>query len=155
MCIRDRLTFRNVCLNAFYGVEERHIALIDVAVCFSDIVDFFFIEVVLMAVSYTHLQLEHADKWLLFPDNIGTRIAIDESSQMCIRDSYYDVAIAHYLLQPEMSHSINRLPELYLKKILPDYQLPATEKANKFNPALSLEIEDIAKVACALSLIHI
>ena len=25
-------------------------------------------------------QLEHADKWLLFPDNIGTRIAIDESS---------------------------------------------------------------------------
>lgn len=62
---------------------------------------------------------------------------------------YYDVAIAHYLLQPEMSHSINRLAEIYLKKILPDYQLPATEKANKFNPALSLEIEDIAKVACA------
>ena len=25
-------------------------------------------------------RLEHADKWLLFPDNIGTRIAIDESS---------------------------------------------------------------------------
>ena len=25
-------------------------------------------------------QLEHADKLLLFPDNIGTRIAIDESS---------------------------------------------------------------------------
>lgn len=62
---------------------------------------------------------------------------------------YYDVAIAHYLLQPEMSHSINRLAEIYLKKILPDYQLPATAKANKFNPALSLEIEDIAKVACA------
>ncbi len=62
---------------------------------------------------------------------------------------YYDVAIAHYLLQPEMSHSINRLAEIYLKKILPDYQLPATEKANKFNPAISLEIEDIAKVACA------
>ena len=62
---------------------------------------------------------------------------------------YYDVAIAHYLLQPEMSHSINRLAEIYLKKILPDYQLPATAKANKFNPALSLEIEEIAKVACA------
>lgn len=62
---------------------------------------------------------------------------------------YYDVAIAHYLLQPEMSHSINRLAEIYLKKILPDYQLPATAKSNKFNPALSLEIEDIAKVACA------
>ncbi len=25
-------------------------------------------------------QLEHADDWLLFPDNIGPRIAIDESS---------------------------------------------------------------------------
>ena len=25
-------------------------------------------------------QLEHADEWLLFPDNIGPRIAIDESS---------------------------------------------------------------------------
>lgn len=25
-------------------------------------------------------QLEHADKWLLFPDNIGPRLAIDESS---------------------------------------------------------------------------
>ena len=25
-------------------------------------------------------QLEHADEWLLFPENIGTRLAIDESS---------------------------------------------------------------------------
>ena len=25
-------------------------------------------------------QLEHADRWLLFPDNIGPRLAIDESS---------------------------------------------------------------------------
>lgn len=25
-------------------------------------------------------QLEHADEWLLFPDNIGPRLAIDESS---------------------------------------------------------------------------
>ena len=25
-------------------------------------------------------QLEHADKWLLFPDNVGPRLAIDESS---------------------------------------------------------------------------
>lgn len=25
-------------------------------------------------------QLEHADEWLLFPDNMGTRLAIDESS---------------------------------------------------------------------------
>lgn len=25
-------------------------------------------------------QMEHADKWLLFPDNIGPRIAIDKSS---------------------------------------------------------------------------
>lgn len=25
-------------------------------------------------------QLEHADKWLLFPENIGSRLAIDESS---------------------------------------------------------------------------
>lgn len=41
-----RLTFRDVGLNAFYSVEERHVALIDVAVCFCDIVDFFFIEVV-------------------------------------------------------------------------------------------------------------
>ena len=63
---------------------------------------------------------------------------------------YYDVAIAHYLLQPEMSHSINRLAEIYLKKkILPDYQLPATAKANKFNPALSLRNRRICKVACA------
>ena len=25
-------------------------------------------------------QLEHADEWLLFPDNIGPRLAIDETS---------------------------------------------------------------------------
>ena len=25
-------------------------------------------------------QLEHADEWLLFPENIGPRLAIDESS---------------------------------------------------------------------------
>ena len=37
-------------------------------------------------------QLEHADKWLLFPGNIGTRIAIDESSlsngELLIRSRY-------------------------------------------------------------------
>ncbi len=86
-------------------------------------------------------------------EKVGINLKFDMVVALNIADKlaapYYDVAIAHYLLQPEMSHSINRLAEIYLKKILPDYQLPATAKANKFNPALSLEIEDIAKVACA------
>lgn len=86
-------------------------------------------------------------------EKVGINLKFDMVVALNIADKlaapYYDVAIAHYLLQPEMSHSINRLAEIYLKKILPDYQLPATTKANKFNPALSLEIEDIAKVACA------
>lgn len=41
---------------------------------------------------------------------------------------YYDVAIAHYLLQPEMSHSINRLAEIYLKKFCPTISCPPRQR---------------------------
>lgn len=41
---------------------------------------------------------------------------------------YYDVAIAHYLLQPEMSHSINRLAEIYLKKFCPTISCPPRKR---------------------------
>ncbi len=66
-----------------------------------------------------------------------------------VHEPYYDVAVAHYLLQPEMSHTIDRLAEIYLKTTLPSYKIPLTAKIGKFNPALALEIEDIAPVACA------
>lgn len=61
---------------------------------------------------------------------------------------YYDVALAHYLLQPEMSHSLDRLAEIYLKKILPAYNVPQSAKTRKINPVISLDVADIAAVAC-------
>ncbi len=66
-----------------------------------------------------------------------------------ISEPYYDVAVAHYLLQPEMSHTLDRLAEIYLKKLLPSYPVPQTAKPGKFDPAKTLDAEEIAPVACA------
>lgn len=66
-----------------------------------------------------------------------------------IGEPYYDVAVAHYLLQPEMSHTLDRLAEIYLKKLLPSYAIPQTAKVGKFDPAKALAVEEIAPVACA------
>lgn len=75
-------------------------------------------------------------------------VALKRLSGIEIANPYYDVAVAHYLLQPEMSHSLERLAEIYLKTVLPQYALPEGVKATKFDPARDLDVEQQARVAC-------
>lgn len=85
-------------------------------------------------------------------EKVGVDMKFDMvvARRLCSRIAapYYDVALAHYLLQPEMSHSLDRLAEIYLKKILPTYHAPMSVNPRKFNPALDLPLSDIAAVAC-------
>lgn len=62
---------------------------------------------------------------------------------------YYDNAVAHYLLQPEMSHTLERLTEIHLHQALPSPAVPEGVKPNKFDMAEDLKPEDIFRTACA------
>lgn len=66
-----------------------------------------------------------------------------------IAEPYYDNAIAHYLLQPEMSHSLERISEIYLHCVLPEAVMPKGIKPNRFDPAADLTPEEIAPSVCA------
>ena len=61
---------------------------------------------------------------------------------------FYDNAIAHYLLQPEMGHSIDRLSEVYLNEALPTAEIPQGTVKSKFDPA-ELPVADYYTIACA------
>lgn len=64
-------------------------------------------------------------------------------------EPYYDNSVAHYLLQPEMSHSLQRLVEIYLQEQIPEPVMPEGVKASKFDPAFDCSIEEMSNVACA------
>ena len=64
--------------------------------------------------------------------------------------NYYDIAIAHYLLQPEMRHSVDTLSSLYLGySCLPEPVFMA-KKGSK-TPASTME--DIARWACEQAMV--
>lgn len=64
--------------------------------------------------------------------------------------NYYDIAIAHYLLQPEMRHSVDTLSSLYLGySCLPEPVF--TAKKGSKTPASSME--DIARWACEQAMV--
>lgn len=44
---------------------------------------------------------------------------------IALSEPYYDVAVAHYLLQPEQNHGLDRLSEIYLGMVLPMLPVPA------------------------------
>lgn len=62
---------------------------------------------------------------------------------------YYDNGIAHYLLQPETSHSLERMTETVLHEMLPEYPMPEGVKPAKFDIASDLRPEEICRAACA------
>ena len=62
---------------------------------------------------------------------------------------FYDTSIAHYLLQPEMSHALDRLSEIYLEKELPQIELPQGANAKKFDYAVSLAAADYFETVCS------
>lgn len=66
-----------------------------------------------------------------------------------LAEPYYDNAVAHYLLQPEMNHGLERLAEIYLSQQLPAVELPAGVKANRFDPAVDLDAAALCRIAGA------
>ncbi len=68
---------------------------------------------------------------------------------IALSEPYYDTAIAHYLLQPEMNHSLGRISEIYLSETLPEVEVPAGVKPNKFDPAVNLPAVDYYPAACS------
>ena len=62
---------------------------------------------------------------------------------------FYDTSIAHYLLQPEMSHALDRLSEIYLEKELPQIELPQGANVKKFDYAVSLAAADYFEAVCS------
>ena len=60
---------------------------------------------------------------------------------------FYDNAIAHYLLQPEMGHSTERLSEIYLNEALPTVTMPQGAVKSKFDPA-TLPVGEYYPLAC-------
>lgn len=65
-----------------------------------------------------------------------------------LSEPYYDNAIAHYLLQPEMNHSLERLTEIYLSENLPMPEIPVGVKPNKFDAASDLTPGEFCGIAC-------
>lgn len=73
---------------------------------------------------------------------IAHRLRNDDAPSLV---NYYDIAIAHYLLQPEMRHSVDTLSSLYLGySCLPEPVF--TAKKGSKTPASTME--DIARWAC-------
>lgn len=64
--------------------------------------------------------------------------------------NYYDIAIAHYLLQPEMRHSVDTLSSLYLGYSCLSEPVFTAKKGSK-TPASSME--DIARWACEQAMV--
>lgn len=69
------------------------------------------------------------------------------SSSEPIRN-YYDITIAHYLLQPEIRHSIDNLALQYLNLSLVSYSEIAGSKGAKQIPMQSIGIDKLSNWAC-------
>lgn len=69
------------------------------------------------------------------------------SSSEPIRN-YYDITIAHYLLQPEIRHSIDNLALQYLNLSLVSYSEIAGSKGAKQLPMQSIDIDKLSNWAC-------
>ena len=69
------------------------------------------------------------------------------SSSEPIRN-YYDITIAHYLLQPEIRHSIDNLALQYLNLSLVSYSEIAGSKGAKQLPMQSISIDKLSNWAC-------
>ena len=62
--------------------------------------------------------------------------------------NYYDITIAHYLLQPEMRHSIDNLAPQYLNLNLTPYSEIAGTKGAKQTPMQMIDTDKLGNWAC-------
>ena len=73
---------------------------------------------------------------------LASRLRNDNATSLV---NYYDISLAHYLLQPEMRHSIDTLASIYLDyNVMPD-PVFSVKKGSKVAPSSQ---EDIAHWAC-------
>ena len=70
---------------------------------------------------------------------LAHRLRTDESPAMV---NYYDVSVAHYLVQPEMRHSAETLAERYLGHTMPPFPVMTVKKSSK-TAVSSLEVKAI------------
>lgn len=61
---------------------------------------------------------------------------------------YFDVSVAHYLLQPEISHSLPRLSEVYLRQPIDMPAVPAGGRSAKADPLRDAPVGEVAGYAC-------
>ena len=64
-----------------------------------------------------------------------------------IAQPYYDTEIAHYLLQPEMGHGLDRLAEIYLNEVLPSIEAPT--KSKTFDYTVQMQAADRYEAVCS------
>lgn len=76
-------------------------------------------------------------------------IVLRKRLNIALSAPYYDTTVAHYLLQPEMGHSLERLTEIYLHKTLPSPFIPDGAKPNRFDATADLPPEAMTEAACA------
>lgn len=76
----------------------------------------------------------------------ATRERADNSDAL---ENYFDITLAHYLLQPEGRHSITELSSTYLSLSVPDYQSVAGPKGVRQPKPQALQAADICRWACA------
>lgn len=81
-------------------------------------------------------------------NDVKRDIIVARRHGIAFAEPFYDTAIAHYLLQPEMNHSLERIAEIYLAEELPKIALPPTAKKS-FDFAAELAPDDYYNVVCA------
>ncbi len=69
-----------------------------------------------------------AGKACIVSHDVKRDIIIMRRHGMEISDNYYDTAIAHYLLKPEMKHDLPEVAMAYINMRLHDYEMTATER---------------------------
>ena len=63
--------------------------------------------------------------------------------------NYYDTSLAHYVLQPEMRHSIEDLASTYLNyEVLPNPLNSTSQRINKFKTLSEIPVEELMRWAC-------
>lgn len=61
---------------------------------------------------------------------------------------YFDVAVAHYIVRPELSHSIERLTATHFNQELTPLNILTGRHGQKYQPVQALKDEDLTQFAC-------
>jgi DNA polymerase-1 len=97
--------------------------------------------------------LERADLCIVSHD-VKRDIIILRRHGIQLTDNYYDSAVAHYLLKPEMKHDLPDVAMTYLKLRLHDYELSATERKKQMKVSDDEIAANVSARAYAVMQLH-